>query len=223
MFPPITVKQRIPLSTAFKRIRSTKPSHHSRSYIALRLSRIQLGLMPAYPYYINNRPVFLDGTIHYPRSRLSLTVQNIIQTYYEARRLDYIFKYKNNDSDDDIGSDDEIDSNEDRDSYDLMRIERLQYRIDIRRATTRSYSPETGVGYSKEVKVEDIKEWSQAGSDEEGLFRLAHCSCIISEAIKHYEEIRGPASDGWAWKEEDRLLGFLWFLARHGKLFTAAI
>ncbi|KAG5723630.1 hypothetical protein E4T56_gene18193 [Termitomyces sp. T112] len=177
--------------------------------------------MSAYPYYIKNRPVALDGTIHYPQSRLSLTIRNIIQTYYEARRLNYIFKYKNNDSDDDIGSDDEIDSDEDRDSYDLMRIERLQYRIDIRRATTRSYSKDTVVNYSEKVEVKDIRRW--AGSDEKGLLSLASFSWIINEAIKHRKEIRGPVLDGWSWKEEDRLLAFLLFLAPHGKLFTVVI
>ncbi|KNZ76206.1 hypothetical protein J132_11326 [Termitomyces sp. J132] len=177
--------------------------------------------MPAYPYYIDNRPVALDGTIHYAQSRLSLMVRNVIQTYYQTRMLDYKYKYKNNDSDDDIDSNDEIDSDEDRDSYDLMRIERLQYRVDIRRATTRSYSQITGIDYSKEVDVKEIKRW--AGSDEQGLLSLASFSWLINEAIKHRKDIRGPVPDGWGWKQEDRLLAFLSFLARHGKLFRVAI
>ncbi|KAG5349597.1 hypothetical protein C0989_002866, partial [Termitomyces sp. Mn162] len=174
--------------------------------------------MPAYDRYSDNRPLALDGTIHYPRSILSLTVRNIIQNYYEARRLNY----KKTNNDDDMDSNDEIDtSEEDRDAFDLMWIEGLQYSIDIRRAMTRSYSEETGIGYSKEVEVEDIKRWSRAGSDEVGLFSsldtwvgmaamfdsssFSHTIVqAMSEAIKHRKEKRGPAPDGW--KAEDKLL-----------------
>ncbi|KAG5718107.1 hypothetical protein E4T56_gene7313 [Termitomyces sp. T112] len=173
--------------------------------------------MPAYDRYSDNRPLALDGTIHYPRSILSLTVRNIIQNYYEARRLNY----KKTNNDDDMDSNDEIDtSEEDRDAFDLMWIEGLQYSIDIRRAMTRSYSEETGIGYSKEVEVEDIKRWSRAGSDEVGLFSSLD-TWAMSEAIKHRKEKRGPAPDGW--KAEDKLLVFLWFIARCGGLFTVAI
>ncbi|KAH0590039.1 hypothetical protein H2248_012561 [Termitomyces sp. 'cryptogamus'] len=156
--------------------------------------------MPAYDRYSHNRPLALDD-------------------YYDARWSNY----KNNDSDDEINSDDETNSEDDRNMWDLIDIEYLQYDIDIRRASTQSYSQEKGFDYSKEVEVEDIKRWSKMRLDEKGLLRLPRFSCVIYEAIKRRKEIRGPAPDDRGWKEEDRLLGFLWCLARCGKLFTVAI
>ncbi|KAG5732545.1 hypothetical protein E4T56_gene15154, partial [Termitomyces sp. T112] len=162
--------------------------------------------MPAYDRYSHNRPLALDGTIHYLWSMPLLTVRNIVQDYYDARWSNY----KNHDSDDEINSDDETNSEDDRNMWDLIDIEYLQYDIDIRRASTQSYSKEKGFDYSKEVEVEDIKRWSKMRLDEKGLLRLPRFSCVIYEAIKRRKEIRGPAPDDRGWKEEDRLLGFLW-------------
>ncbi|KAG5349890.1 hypothetical protein C0989_001388 [Termitomyces sp. Mn162] len=175
--------------------------------------------MPAYDRYSHNRPLALDGTIHYPWSILLLTVRNIVQNYYEAKWSNY----KTNDSDDEINSDDETNSEDDRNMWDLIYIEYLQYDIDVRRASTRSCFKGKGFDYSKEVKVEDIKRWSKMRSDEEGLSSLPRFSWIVNEAIKRRKEIRGPAPDDHGWKEEDRFLAFLWYLARCGELFTVAI
>ncbi|KAH0584912.1 hypothetical protein H2248_012624 [Termitomyces sp. 'cryptogamus'] len=175
--------------------------------------------MPAYDRYPHNRPLALDGTIHYPWSILLLTVRNIVQNHDEAKWSNY----KTNDSDDEINSDDETDSEDDRNMWHLISIEHLQYNIDVRRVSTRSWVKEKGFDYSKEIEVEDIKRCSKMRSDEEGVLSLAYFPWIINAAIKRRKEIRGPAPDDRGWKEEDRFLAFLWCFARCGKLFTAAI
>ncbi|KNZ72085.1 hypothetical protein J132_04366 [Termitomyces sp. J132] len=155
--------------------------------------------MPAYDSYSHNRPLALDGTIHYPWSIPLLTVRNIVQDDFKARWSNY----KTNDSDDEINSDDETNN--------------------VRRASTESYSKEKGRDYLKEVEVEDIKRWRKMRLDEKGLLSLARFSWIINAAIKRRKEIRGPAPDSWGWKEEDKFLALLWCLARCGQLFTVAI
>ncbi|KAG5723635.1 hypothetical protein E4T56_gene18204 [Termitomyces sp. T112] len=175
--------------------------------------------MPAYDSYSHNRPLALDGTIHYPWSIPLLTVRNIVQDDFKARWSNY----KTNDSDDEINSDDETNSEDDRNMWHLISIEYLQYNIDVRRASTESYSKEKGRDYLKEVEVEDIKRWRKMRLDEKGLLSLARFSWIINAAIKRRKEIRGPAPDSWGWKEEDKFLALLWCLARCGQLFTVAI
>ncbi|KAH0581614.1 hypothetical protein H2248_012649 [Termitomyces sp. 'cryptogamus'] len=156
--------------------------------------------MSAYDHYSHSRPLALDD-------------------YYEARWSNY----KTNDSDDEINSDDETDSEDDRNMWDLIDIKHLQYNIDIRRVSTRSWVKGKGFDYSKDVEVEDIKRWSKMRVDEEGLLSLAHSSWVMNAAIKRRKEIRGPAPDDRGWKEEDKFLAFLWCLARCRALFTVAI